>query len=302
MTLGKIRLHKFVSNDGEVMKNLPSEDLAKDLKEINLNSESLPVQRSLGLYWDLETDSFIFRVSLKDTPFTRRGLLSTVSNLYDPLGFIPPVTIQGKIILRNLVSETTDCDEILSNDFREQWEKWKDSLKACEDLMISRTLVPASLLHAARVKLHTFSDASELAIAAVSYVRVVSKDGSRHTGFVMGKAKVAPKHGTTIPRLELCAAVLAVEVAESIQRNLDHPLYNLQFYSDSKVVLGYINNQTRRFYVYMANRVQRIRKSTIPEQWKYVPTQKNPADLATRPIPAEKLEGQPMVFWTTRIS
>lgn len=139
MTLGKIRLHKFGSNDGEVMKNIPSEDLAKDLKEINLNSESLPVQRNLGLYWDLETDSFIFRVSLKDTPFTRRGVLSTVSSLYDPLGFIAPVTIQGKIILRNLVSETTDWDEILSNDFREQWEKWKDSLKACEERMISGT-------------------------------------------------------------------------------------------------------------------------------------------------------------------
>lgn len=81
MTLGKIRLHKFVSNDGEVMKNLPSEDLAKDLKEINLNSESLPVQRSLGLYWDLETDSFIVRVYLKNTAFTRRGILSTVSSL-----------------------------------------------------------------------------------------------------------------------------------------------------------------------------------------------------------------------------
>lgn len=109
MTLGKIRLHKFVSNDGEVMKNLSSEDLAKDLKEINLNSESLPVQRSLGLYWDLETDSFIFRVSLKDTPFTRRGLLSTVSSLYDPLGFIAPVTIQGKIILRG----TSHCSCII---------------------------------------------------------------------------------------------------------------------------------------------------------------------------------------------
>lgn len=81
MTQGKIRLHKFVSNDGEVMKNLPSEDLAKDLKEINLNSESLPVQRSLGLYWDLETDSFIVRVSLKNTAFTRRGILSTASSL-----------------------------------------------------------------------------------------------------------------------------------------------------------------------------------------------------------------------------
>lgn len=85
------------------------------------------------------------------------------------------------------MSETTDWDEILSNDFRERWEKWKDSLKAYEDLMISRTLVPASLQQAARVELHTFSDASELAIDAVSYVRVVSKDGSRHTGLVMGK-------------------------------------------------------------------------------------------------------------------
>lgn len=163
-------------------------------------------------------------------------------------------------------------------------------MKACEDLMISRTLVPASLQHAAIVELHTFSDASELAIAAVSYVRVVSKDESRHTGFVIGKAKVAPKQGTTIPRLELCAAVLAVEVAEFIQRNLDHPLDNSQFYSDSKVVLGYITHQNRRFYVYVANRVQRIRKYTIPEQWKYVQTQKNPADLATRPILADNLK------------
>lgn len=65
------------------------------------------------------------------------------------------------------MSETTDWDEILSNDSREQWEKWKDSLKTCEDLMISRTLVPAFQQHAARVELHSFSDASELAIAAV---------------------------------------------------------------------------------------------------------------------------------------
>lgn len=84
----------------------------------------------------------------------------------------------------------------------------------------------------------------------------------------MGKAKVVLKHGTTIPRLELCAAVLAVEVAQFIQRNLYHPLDNLQFYSDSKVLFGYINDQTRRLYMYVANRVRRIKKSTIPEQWK----------------------------------
>ena len=75
MSVGKIRLHKFASNSGEVMKKLPPEDLSKELTNLDLNTDDLPMQRSLGLNWDLETDSFTFRVSLKETPFTRRGVL-----------------------------------------------------------------------------------------------------------------------------------------------------------------------------------------------------------------------------------
>ena len=83
MSVGKIRLHKFGSNSGEVMAKFPPEDLSKELKNLDLDTDNLPMQWRLGLNWDLDTDSFTFRVSLKETPFTRRGVLSTVSSLLD---------------------------------------------------------------------------------------------------------------------------------------------------------------------------------------------------------------------------
>ncbi len=89
--------------------------------------------------------------------------------------------------------------------------------------------------------------------------------------------------------LELCGAVLAVEMAEHILDELDHKPNAVKFYCDSKVVLGYIYNQSRCFFVYVHNRVQRIRQSTSPDQWSYVPTVQNPADLATRSVLASQL-------------
>lgn len=105
----------------------------------------------------------------------------------------------------------------------------------------------------------------------------------------MGKAKLAPQSDPTIPRLELCAAVLAAEMADFIQEELDLKLDAVKFFTDSKVVLGYISNDTRRFYVYVHNRVQRIRQSSKPEQWHYVRTEENPADHASRSLPASYL-------------
>ncbi|VDI41660.1 Hypothetical predicted protein, partial [Mytilus galloprovincialis] len=93
---GNIRLHKFASNSDEVMSALPHEDLAQDLKSIDFDSDSVPLQRSLGLYWDLATDCFTYRISEESKPFTRRGVLSTLNSLFDPLGFVAPVIIKGK--------------------------------------------------------------------------------------------------------------------------------------------------------------------------------------------------------------
>ncbi len=128
-----------------------------------------------------------------------------------------------------------------------------------------------------------------MAIAAVAYLRVVTMDRQCHVGFIMAKSKLAPYPAHTVPRLELCAAVLAVELAELITEELDLELTAVKFYTDSKIVLGYIQNTSRRFYVYVANRVAQIRSSTKPEQWYHVGSDLNPADLGTRFIPATTL-------------
>lgn len=143
---------------------------------------------------------------------------------------------------------------------------WKDYLQDLSEFKIPRAYTPITLAAAQRKKLHIFSDASVKAIAAVAYLKVIDSDGECHVGFILGKAKLAPPAAHTIPRLELGAAVFAVEIAEVVESELDISVDTLQFYMDSKVVLGYIYNQTRRFHVYVCNRVQRIRKSTKPKQ------------------------------------
>lgn len=140
-----------------------------------------------------------------------------------------------------------------------------------------------------KTELCVFTDASTKAIGAVAYMRAVQEDGHIEVGFVMGKAKLAPLSEPTIPRLELCAAVLGAEMADLIQDEMDLKLDAIRFYTDSKVVLGYICNESKRFYTYVHNRVQRIRQSSRPTQWRYVHTEENPADHASRSLPASRL-------------
>lgn len=116
-------------------------------------------------------------------------------------------------------------------------------------------MVAISLAH--QVDVHVFSDASEHAIAAVAYLQVTDEFGETSLGFLMGKSKLAPLKGHTIPRLELCAAVLATELGEAVCDYLKIPQDRFHYYTDSRIVLGYICNKTRRFVVYVTNRVEK---------------------------------------------
>ncbi|KAM9828380.1 uncharacterized protein ACBT44_022570 [Syngnathus typhle] len=280
-----LKLHKIASNNHKVVKAFPAAERAKDLKDLDLEPGDIPLQRSLGVLWNLETDSFTFHVATELKPYTRRGVLATVNSLYDPLGFVSPVTMQGKALLRELSTEQKDWDEPLPVEREEEWNKWRYSLKDLEQLQIPR----CSQSTAVRKELCIFSDASTMAIGAVAYLRALDSEGQWHTGFIMGKSKVAPRPAHTVPRLELCAAVLAVEMYELIRDEMDIEVDTVRFFTDSKIVLGYIHNNTKRFYTYVANRVTRIRKSTHPAQWCYIATCDNPADNATRPIAASTL-------------
>lgn len=288
LAAANMKLHKMASNSATVMEAFPPEDRAKELKDLDVCADSLPLQRSLGVSWNLKMDCFTFRVSREVKPFTRRGTLSTVNSLYDPLGFVSPVTMQGKALVRELASLQQDWDEPLPADKKAQWEAWTTALAELEHLHIPRPYIPVSLSQTLNGELCIFSDASVLAIAAVAYLRVKDSKGQLYVGFVMSKSKLAPFPAHTVPRLELCASVLAVELMELIREEMDVDL-RVKFYTDSRVVLGYIHNMTRRFHMYVANRVARIRKSTSPDQWHYVRSDQNPADHATRPMPPAQL-------------
>ncbi|XP_051797872.1 uncharacterized protein LOC127531791 [Acanthochromis polyacanthus] len=289
LALSNLRLHKIASNKVEVVNAFPPEDRAKEIKDLDLSTDKPPVQRSLGVIWDTTSDTFTFDVPQEQKPFTRRGVLSTVNSLFDPLGLLAPVTIKGRLLLRELSSSNLEWDSPLPQDMYDDWRKWHDSLQHLKALSIPRTYVSFSISQANFIELCVFSDASVKAIAAVAYLRVTHEDNHNEVGFVMGKAKLAPMPELTVPRLELCAAVLAVEMSELLREELKLKIDKTSFYTDSKVVLGYIHNQHRRFHVYVNNRVQRIKQSSLPDQWKYVPTEHNPADHGSRSLPAEKI-------------
>ena len=141
-----------------------------------------------------------------------------------------------------------------------------------------------------RREIHAFSDASEDAIGAALYLHQVNDTGENRTALVFGQSRVAPIQTTSIPRLELCAAILAAQAVEKIMKDMDVEIDKATFYTDSKVVLGYIQNESQRFYIYVANGVQLICKISSQEQWTYVDTNENPADLAMRPMNAQNLD------------
>lgn len=300
---GNLRFHKIASNSVEVLKCFPKEDLANDLKHSKIDADSLPVQRSLGLCWNLKDDCFIFQMSqdkVNRQCYTKRRVLSVINSLFDPLGFLAPFTLRGKLLLRDITSKVNDWDEPLPDHLCKEWEKWIQSLPCLESLMIPRVYF-SQVKFSSDSQLHVFCDASDKAIASVAYLRTVTNDENVHIAYVFGKTKVAPKHGHTIPRLELCASVLGVEIAEFVCRELAISADMITFYTDSKVVLGYITNKTRRFYVYVQNRVSRILKFSKPIQWMYIETDNNPADFGTRGIDSSDLQncswltGQPLL-------
>ncbi|XP_068735327.1 uncharacterized protein [Montipora capricornis] len=121
----------------------------------------------------------------------------------------------------------------------------------------------------------------------------------------MGKARVTPLKPMTMPRLELTAALVSTRVSEQIKKELPLEYHSETFWTDSKVVLGYVKNESRRFHIFVANRVQEIQEKTSPEQWRYVDTTSNPADIASRGISANRLLNSawiqgPEFLWKSR--
>ena len=264
------------------METIPTEERTKELRSLDLNHHCIPVERALGVRWHVESDKFGFRITIKDKPLTRRGILSTIGSMYDPLGIAAPVLLPGKKILQDLCIERTDWDDEIPDIYRLRWEEWKGSLPRLEKFDLNRCFKPDNFGTVVSRQIHSFSDASLTGYGQVSYLRQENDLGQIHCAFLMGKARCSPIKQVTIPRLELTAAMVSVRVSNMLVKELDVAPDNRFYWTDSTTVLKYLTNEKARYKTFVTNRVQTIKDTTTPDEWHYVYSALNPADDASR--------------------
>ena len=284
---GGFRLTKWISNSRDVIESVPLSERAGSIKEVDL--DNLPIERALGIQWDVQSDVFRFKIVVKDRPATRRGILSVVSSIYDPLGFVSPVILAAKAILRDLCKKGLGWDDKIPPEHLARWQAWLQELPKLQQFHVERCLKPCHFGRIVSSQLHNFSDASQEGYGAVSYLRVVNSERNIHCAFLIGKSRQNPLKAVTIPRLELTAAVVATRLSKTMLCELDVAIDKIFFWTDSECVLRYIANQDKRFHTFVANRVAMIHESSRLNQWNYVDTDHNPADDASRGLTAESL-------------
>ncbi len=283
---GNLRLHKFASNSKAVMQSIPESEHAGDPKANPLDDST--ISRVLGIEWHIQDDQFRFRLTIPSKPMTRRGVLSAIASIYDPLGFLAPFVLIGKLLLQQMCKQNVRWDDELDEELKPKWTRWTSEILLLTKFHANRCIIPAEFGEIVKQEYHHFSDASNIGYGQCTYLRVVDDKGNVSCSLVMGKARVAPTKVQTIPRLELTAAVVSSRISSFLQQEMKHDQPEF-FWTDSKIVLGYLNNDARRFHVFVSNRVQQIREVSKPEQWYHVRSEENPADYASRGMYAHDL-------------
>ena len=284
-------LTKFVVNNVFLLNQLPEKECGGKVMLVKRETSS----KVLGVNWDVAEDAFKFENSSHQPigGITRRRMLSCLSAIYDPLGLINPLIVQGKLVLQQAMQSKISWDEEVSSLLQKKWNNWLSALDSVTELKISRCIKPHDF-NDAHVDLHHFSDASQLAYGSCSYLRCVNRTGEVHVSLIMSKSRVAPIKSITIPCLELQAAVLSARIDSLLLEELDLTLGLSYFWTDSEIVIKYIHNESRRFQVFVANRVSIIHQLTAVEQWNFLPGYQNPADLLTS---GEKMQDHDKEVW-----
>lgn len=142
------------------------------------------------MLWDIESDCFQFRVNVSKKAATRRGVLSVVSSIYDPLGLLAPVVLPAKIFLQQLCKDKLTWDEVMPDKLAQYWNALISQLPQLSDFQVRRCIKPERFGSVVSTQLHHFSDASEKGYGTVSFLKLTNSDGHVHCAFMMGKARV----------------------------------------------------------------------------------------------------------------
>lgn len=282
---GGFELRQWASNIPAVINHLPPE-ARSDGFELWLAHEKTDVQEStLGLSWNCPADVLTYRHRPIDhgAP-TMRIIYKVLASQYDPLGYILPYTTRAKVLVQQLWNKQHSWDDTqLPQALVQSWNEWESQLQFLHKISFPRSYVPASVDQTRSITdLHVFSDASESAYGAVAYLRTEDQQGKIHLSFVLARSRVAPKRVLSIPRLELCAAVIGAQLKTQLQKELTLPLRHTVLWTDSTTVLSWIQSESCHFKVFVGTRVAEIHELTNTTAWRYVDSAQNPADDLTR--------------------
>ena len=293
---GGFVLRKWTSSDPVVLQNI-SPELRNSQSKHGIPDPD-QYTKALGIEWSATWDHFRFTVSELPTlsVMTKRSLVSDIAKLFDVLGWFSPAIITMKILLQQLWELKLGWDDPVPQEVYDTWSQWRSELKLISERHIDRCYFPKDA-RITLMELHGFSDASERAYAGVVYLRMSDSEGHVHVALMMSKTKVAPIKRVTIPRLELCGAHLVAQMLHHVKEVLHLPLQAVRAWTDSTIVLNWLNGNPRRFKTYVGNRVSLIMDLVPPKYWSHVNGAENPADCASRGVLPSELISHPL-WWT----
>ncbi|XP_063389850.1 uncharacterized protein LOC134675515 [Cydia fagiglandana] len=280
-----MNIREWMSNDKHFLETIPEPLRAPQKDRIKV----------LGLMWNVEKDNLELKFNDNSLDchekVTKRDVLRTLARVYDPCGFASPLILPAKIFFQQLCEMKIKWDTNLSTDLIRKWSKILDSLKLTRDIEIPRHVGNVTPKSKVKYELHTFTDASMKAYAAVTYLRIVGERENK-IAFLMSKARITPledQKDLKIPRLELLAYLIGSRLMKYVKANIDLPVQKQYLWTDSQVVLGWIKSN-KLLSPFITRRVNEIKENKGFE-FRYVDTNRNPADLATRPELWESKKG-----------
>lgn len=285
-------LKKWSSNTSALLEGIPKEDRASD--SLSFEDERSTVQ-VLGLSWRPEEDSLGYDFSEIKFTYTKRGVLSVVARIFDPLGFLSPVVLFAKHLMQLIWASGIAWDDKLPPEIEEVWSQFVAELPSLSSVRVPRF---AGTQRGSTYTLCGFCDASVRGYAAIVYLRIVLPSNQIVVRLLGGKTKLAPRHSMTVPRLELCGAGLLARWLSRIQETLSAQLTISHVYAwtDSSIVLSWLTTPHVSYKIFVSNRISKIQQLLPACKWLHVSSDENPADCASRGLKPSELNRHEL-YW-----
>ncbi|XP_066603396.1 uncharacterized protein [Prorops nasuta] len=269
-------IRQWASNNSQIINDVNIQSI-----HTNLLLDQEPNIKILGIFWNNSTDQIRYKVNSSQPTgkLTKRDILSQVATIYDPLGLLGPIILHAKAIMQ----ETWNCkaswsDEVPS-ELKNKCLEFIQQLETIESLQIKRYI---AINNPVKTQIHGFCDASQVGYGACIYIRTINNNREVECQLLCSKSRVAPLKGLTIPKAELCGALLLTKLYQDIIKSLSYQTLESFFWTDSSIVLHWINMPTNRLKIFVSNRVSEIQSKTTIANWHHVTSRDNPADALSR--------------------